>query len=269
MPSLVLCFALLLGFQKESGDDAAEAEAETFQTYAKQAAEEYDIRVGPGGERQLALRDHSLLRWTNPVGGRRAHGEVFLWTDRGRPAAVLSLYRLTEKNVLLEDHEFCSLAPGGLTARRSGQPAWSPEQSGIELKPFPEAPAPQDSPRLRLAQMRRLAGELRADKTTRDDVTRDLRLLSNPVYRYESDDPSLVDGALFVFVEGTDPEVFLLIEARTGAKDERKWVYGLARMNSVRLRVRQGADVLWEAPALRMSDVHDRPDKPYTALRIR
>ena len=265
MPALMLCFPLLLGFQKEVGDDAAEA----FQTYAKQTAEQYDIRVAPGGERQFALCDHSLLRWTNPVGGRRAHGEVFLWTDRGRPAAVLSLYRLTEGDVVLEDHEFCSLALGGLTARRSGRPVWSPEASGVELKPFPEAPAPQDSPRSRLAQMRRLAGQLRADKTTRDDVTRDLRLLSNPVYRYESDDPDVLDGALFVFVEGTDPEAFLLIEARGGAKDGREWLYGLGRMNSVRLRVLQGAHVLWEAPALPMRDVHDRIDKPYTALRIR
>lgn len=267
MPSLIFCFPLLLGFQKEARDDAAEAEA--FQTYAKQSAEQYDIRVGRGGERQLALCDHSVLRWTNPVGGRRAHGEVFLWTDRGRPAAVLSLYRLTEGDVVLEDHEFCSLALGGLSARRSGRPAWSPDQSGIELKPFPEAPALQDSPRLRLTQMRRLAGQLRADKTTRQDITRDLRLLSNPVYRYESDDPNVLDGALFVFVEGTDPEVFLLIEARVGDNDDRKWIYGLGRMNSVRLRVLQGAHVLWEAPALPMTEVHDRPDKPYTALRIR
>lgn len=267
MPSLILYLALLPGFQKETADDAAETEA--FQTYAKQSAEQYDIRVGRGGERQLVLRDHSVLRWTNPVGGRRAHGEVFLWTDRGRPAAVLSLYRLTEGNVVLEDHEFCSLALGGLSARRSGRPVWSPDQSAVELKPFPEAPAPQDSPRLRLTKMRRLAGQLRANKSTRENVTRDLRLLSDPVYRYESDDPTVLDGALFVFVEGTDPEVFLLIEARAGANEERKWMYGLGRMNSVRLRVLQGADVLWEAPALTMSDVHDRPDKPYTALRIR
>lgn len=267
MPTLIFCFPLLLGFQNEAGDDAAEAEA--FQSYAKQLAEQYDIRVGSGGERKLALRDHSVLRWTNPVGGRRAHGEVFLWTDRGRPAAVLSLYRLTEGSGVLEDHEFCSLALEGLAARRLGRPVWSPDQSGVELKPFPEAPPPQNSPRLRLAQMRRLAEQLRADKRTREDVTRDLRLLSNPVYRYESDDPNVLDGALFVFAEGTDPEVFLLIEARGVAKDDLEWHYGLGRMNSVRLRALQGAHVLWEAPALPMREVHDRPDKPYTALRIR
>lgn len=79
----------------------------------------------------------------------------------------------------------------------------------------------------------------------------------------------VLDGALFVFVEGTDPEVFLLLEARAGASDEQRLVYGLARMNSVRLRVLKGTNVLWEAPALKMRDVHDRPDKPYTALRIR
>jgi hypothetical protein len=63
--------------------------------------------------------------------------------------------------------------------------------------------------------------------------------------------------------------VFLLIQARADNSDEREWLYGLGRMNSVRLRVLQGAHVLWEAPALPMRDVHDRPDKPDTALRIR
>ena len=38
--------------------------------------------------------------------------------------------------------------------------------------------------------------------------------LSQPLYRYGGDDSGVLDGGLFVFVQGTDPEVFLLIEAR-------------------------------------------------------
>jgi len=248
-------------------DDTGNAEA--FQKYAKETAAGYDIRLKSDGARKLALHDGSVLRWTNPVGGHRAHGEVFLWTDRGRPAAVLSLYQVTEANVVHEHHEFGSLALRGLAAARSGQSAWSPAMAGVELKPFPDASTPQSSPKLRLTQMRRLAGQLRADKTTREEVKRELRLLSNPVYRYESDDPEVLDGALFSFVEATDPEVFLMIEARKSGKDQHEWKYGLARMNSVRLRVLRGDVLLWDAPTLPWSDVFDRPDKSYTALRIR
>jgi hypothetical protein len=44
----------------------------------------------------------------------------------------------------------------------------------------------------------------------------ELRLLPHPLYRYESTDPDVVDGALFAFVTsaGTDPEALLAIEAR-------------------------------------------------------
>ncbi|HEV3119046.1 MAG TPA: hypothetical protein VGY58_18475 [Gemmataceae bacterium] len=81
--------------------------------------------------------------------------------------------------------------------------------------------------------------------------------------------PQVLDGALFAFVEGTDPEVILAIEARADAKEEPVWRYGLGRMNSLRLRVLRGDDVLWEGPAIAWEDFHDRTDKPYTVLRIR
>jgi hypothetical protein len=47
-----------------------------------------------------------------------------------------------------------------------------------------------------------------------DGVDQELRLLSQPLYRYESTLPEVVDGALFTFVTGTDPELMLVIEAR-------------------------------------------------------
>jgi hypothetical protein len=254
------------GEPPDRGDDAA---LEGFQKYAKETAARYEFRSQSNADRKFSLIDESILRWTNPVGGMQAHGEVFLWTDRGRPAAVLSLYQVTEAGVVHEHHEFCSLSLEGLTGQRSGQPAWSPAEAGVELKAFPEGPAVQDSARLRMVQMRRLAEQLQADKTTREGVKRELRLLPKPVYRYESSDPDILDGALFSFVEATDPEVFLLIEARSKGKDEYEWRYGLGRMNSVRLRVLRGEQILWEAAELRWRDALDRPDKAYTVLRIR
>ena len=243
--------------------------AEAFDEYAKETAAQYEIRlISPTG-RKLALHEDSLLRWTNPVGGREAHGEVFIWTDHGRPQSVLSLYRVTDAKGVHEHHEFCSLGLAGLVAVRSGRSVWSPSAAGIELRKFPEAPEPQTSPRLRLKQMRQLAGQLRADKTTREGVKRELRLLPNPVYRYESDDPDVLDGALFALVEGTDPEAFLMIEARATAREQYEWQYAFARMNSCLLRLHRAEELLWEAPEIPLRDTFDRPDKAYTALRIR
>ena len=41
-----------------------------------------------------------------------------------------------------------------------------------------------------------------------------MRLLAHPIYHYENTKGDLIDGGLFAFVQGTDPEVFLLVEAR-------------------------------------------------------
>jgi hypothetical protein len=38
----------------------------------------------------------------------------------------------------------------------------------------------------------------------------DLRLLPSPIYGYNSDQADVLDGALFAYVQGTDPEVILM-----------------------------------------------------------
>ena len=65
------------------------------------------------------------------------------------------------------------------------------------------------------------AGRLLDARVERAGEEQALRLLPKPLYRYERPDgpTSSSDGALFAFVLGTDPEVFLLLEAadRPGA----------------------------------------------------
>jgi len=84
---------------------------------------------------------------------------------------------------------------------------------------------------------------------TRTDVQRELRLLTQPLYRYESTSPNVVDGGLFAFVEGTDPEIILLIEARRTAKG-MEWRFGAVRMNSIALRLNYQGREVWSAPTI-------------------
>ena len=115
-------------------------------------------------------------------------------------------------------HEFHSLSMGTLYVDRRGthDATWTPRGPGIELVPIEDAPAPAAYGRAAAGQMRALAREFSA--TTRDvsDNRYTLRLLSQPLFRYESTDPEVLDGALFAFVTsaGTDPESLLVIEAR-------------------------------------------------------
>ena len=240
---------------------ASEAAAAT-----RKAAEAYGIAAGVGGKAGLTLEPRPLLQWSNPVLGS-FHGSVFVWTAGGRPEVVASIYK---KYLPLPHHlgvEFHSLATGPVTASRDGHPEWFPGREGVVLATVPGAPAPADSPAQRLRQLRALAREFVATKTDRKDITRELRLLPQPVFRYRSDDPDLPDGALFAYVEGTDPELFLLIEARRRDK-ALVWQYAPARMNSVALRLSHQGREVWSVPTITWQQAFN-PSEPYTLLIFR
>jgi hypothetical protein len=251
-----------------SGAEQDRSEEAAFLEAAKAAAAQYKLESEREQPVPLSLQREPALHWSNPVGGRKAMGGIYLWTDRGRPEAVLSVYRftfLTGKPGL--HHEFCSLSLGKLTATGADDRKWSPAEPGIQLKPLPKAPAPAASAVMRRRQMRDLAGQFSAEKLSREGVRRSLRLLPQPVNRFEAGRDDLLDGALFAFVEGTDPEVWLLIEARPSG-DTHQWQYGLARMTSLQLDVRHHDAPVWSAPTLLFRDVFQRRDLPYTAFNL-
>ncbi|HEX5447217.1 MAG TPA: hypothetical protein VFW87_25605 [Pirellulales bacterium] len=93
---------------------------------------------------------------------------------------------------------------------------------------------------------------------------RELRLLTTPLYRYESADPAVIDGALFAFVcnVGTDPEIFLLLEAREEPGGPR-WQFALARFGSRDLFVNEGDREVWRAVRGVEDTINYNPDRTY------
>jgi hypothetical protein len=254
----------------EPDDSAAAQAAKEFQAHAKAEAAAYEIRAESAEGPVLQLQGDAVLRWANPLGGRNAHGDVFLWTDEGRPAAVLSLYEFTSPDgVVHEHHEFCSLATGPLVTKAERGRSWSPKEPGVKPVPLPDAPPPAGSAVRRLSQMRELASRFAGKKTTRPEgEVRDLRVLTQPVFRFESKKHQVLDGALFALVEANDPEVFLMLETRV-VDEKPQWHYGLARMNSLRLQISLDEAEVWNAELLPWRDALNRQDLPYTAFTVR
>jgi hypothetical protein len=153
-----------------------------------------------------------------------------------------------------------------LIAERDGTTVWRPSRPGLELKPIPGAAAPADSAPARLRQMRALAQEFTGRQTNREGVDRDMRLLAQPIYRYENTKGDLIDGGLFVFVLGTDPEAFLLIEARRSSGGALEWRFGATRMNSINLRLNHLGSEVWNSPEIPWPQVWDSRE-PYVVFR--
>ncbi|MFK8112349.1 MAG: hypothetical protein AB8B91_09110 [Rubripirellula sp.] len=98
--------------------------------------------------------------------------------------------------------------------------------------------------------------------TTPDAFSR-LRLLSKPIFRYDSQNDVILDGAVYGFVDATDPEMLLVIEARRH-EGKTSWLYSPARSRHDQMRLYLGDDIVWDLPALAPPWVNVRdPKKSY------
>lgn len=246
----------------ETDDDRRVAEALRITTAG---ADAYAIEIADGSGIQLRMHPDSLLRWSNTVAGE-IYGNVFVWTHQGRPHAIGSLHQWFSPHTHGAD-ELHSLSAKPLRATRHGNVVWATDRRGLEMKRFGGMPPVATTPSVRLRQMRAHARRFTVTKTDRDQVSREMRLLPQPIYRYQPDARELTDGAIFAFVQGTDPEVFLIVEA-IGPTESAHWRYGFVRMNSVRLVAKLDQRNVWEVDILPWAEAKN-PRQPYTSRRTR
>jgi hypothetical protein len=230
---------------------------------ARAAALGYTFALEERGGATLALDPKPLLHWSNPVVGS-IHGSVFVWNGKGRPEVLASIYKWYGPKYFHLAVELHSLAEAPVSARNDGAVVWSPGKRGITFGPVPGAPAVGDTPEQRLRQMRALAREFAGTEVDREGQTRELRLLTQPVYRYGGAEGP-IDGGLFAYVIGTDPELILLLEARRGADRTAQWQFAAARMNSTALRLAHKNREVWSQPEMPWSVVHSHAE-PYTTF---
>jgi WD40 repeat protein len=176
-------------------------------------------------------------------------GTLWAFGKAGRPVALAALeylpHRDQESGALLE---LVSLADGLVVAEDKDDGwKWSPRQAGVQLRPLPGAPYPAADEAGRLRQMQDLAGRFTASERLRPDE-KDLKLglLAGPLYRYADPGAGTLDGALFVFAEGTNPEVILLVEARGTGTSRPTWHYALARTGAAELSASLDGRQVWK-----------------------
>jgi hypothetical protein len=223
-------------------------------------------KIEQGQRVPVEIRPEPLQRWNDPT---RAFSDASLWVwgTTGRPIAALAveLYPVGRTKGERWGHEFVSLATGPIEVERSerieyhlttyaprmeGTLKWAPKGPGIEFGEIPGAPTPARIEVERLRQMKALAPRFSAreyyERTRQNYV---LRLLPHPVLRYADPGRGLVDGAFFLFVHGTNPEVLLLIEAQEREPGSATWRYALAPLSRAELAVRFDEKEVWTRPS--------------------
>ncbi len=246
---LVLSSAGQQGGDSTPADRAAKARSRQLLELHNADAASYSIFRDVGRTQKVELSREPVYRWTNPTRSGGQVGEVFVWTYRGRPEVIASIFsHPTTDGLRTICHELHSLSSEVLVVDRTAAEQWVPQVPGVDLKPVEGAPKPAGNQGLRLTQIRALAREFSGRSLSLEGKAWELRLLPRPLYRYESTDPDVLDGALFALVSsaGTDPEIILLLEAQVG-KLGSQWLFGAARFSDMSLWLSHKNHEVWSA----------------------
>lgn len=247
--SLCLVIAGLASGQlrEEPSPTTAQEKAKSVHAWSAETAKSIKIERRDG-KQPANLIGGSLLQWSNPIVGE-VYGDCFLWASEGRPVAFLSVYAFFEptNNRRLT---FQSLSESPLTAKIDAHTVWTPDKAGAVWITLGESPTRSNSPAAQQRQLRIIASEYSARIAQANEQAeyRDLRLLTRPLYTYQCKSAQIEQGAVFAFVDGTDPELLLMIELVN--KDRHYLRFSPVRQHHRQLSLARDGERIWEAPKI-------------------
>jgi hypothetical protein len=244
----MVCCWLAVGLLAAARGDEAPTSAAQLQRMQQRVT---SLRLQRGAQ-PVEVVETAILRYSSPGGiDTTTDGAVWVWGRTGRPAALSAIF--FEQLPTGEEKWSCELTaladePLVLVAKPGWK--WTPLKSELRWTPFPGAAAVGETANQRTRQLKDLAREFSASETFDASHTDQLRLLIQPLHRYTDPAQDVLDGALFGFAAGTNPEAMLLLEARRDARGMAAWHFAFARMGAASAQARLHDKVVWECPAI-------------------
>ena len=283
----VVAATLFLLHRLSGGPLPAKGDEEPPPQSGRQAESEPEKPAADIAKKRLeVMKEHALaLRVTSSVEGWPTQLEpvpIFRYDDqtrgyvdgtvwrlgaRGRPLAIITTelhpnYVGGGPRVV---YDFLSLSPHPFKAAGGGA-GWNSRGSAVAMKPLSNAPAPAGMPAGRLSQMKKLSLRFTAtqDLEETDRVLVHLRRLPREIDRYVPAGPgntvpegtaakeggdvsSRADGGIFLFANGRNPAIVLLIET-----DGTTWTYGAGRLSAPStLTLLLDDEIVWKVPPAR------------------
>lgn len=255
------------GAASEPGADALKEKKLDF---FRQPLAKLKLAAVTGPDKPFQLVPEPLITFENPV-SQVWDGLMFVWTDRGRPVAAMKCYYHSLNKRW--GRTFVSLATERieLAGGDGKKKVWTPQQAGLSFAPLPNGDKPAADARRRLTQMRDIARRFTMiDRWGLKEPTDwQLRLLPTPLYRYESPEEGVVDGAMFGYVVNS-PEALVLVEARK-TEEGLAWHYAACRFTRFEVTVSLDGKQLahfprldaWPPTGIYFHHPVDMPDYPF------
>ncbi|HUQ69705.1 MAG TPA: hypothetical protein VM165_09290 [Planctomycetaceae bacterium] len=177
---------------------------------------------------------------------QQADATLWVWTRQNRPVAVMAVelypHRPSGPQWLFE---VVSLSDHRISAVRAPELRWTSREPAMTWQPLDMDP-PATTPARRLIQMREAVRQFRVFESAVVEGQLALRPMTTPLLRYEHADFGVLDGAMFAFANGTNPEVLVLIEARRSKGGTHQWQYRLGQMTGGAVTVEYRDNVVWQ-----------------------
>jgi len=195
----------------EKSDDKDDAIATARLEYLLNRLRTEQFRPATRPNAMYRLQDTPIFRWQNNISG--ADGAVFLWTLDGRPVLLTKAHVNEQRSIFVESAS--PLAEDKFEMTANGQLLWAPSTPAVSRMVMEGAAPPADQKAARLTQMRAIARRFRFNSLWGEENPSDweLRLLPTPLHRFSSDEAHVIDGAIFGYAQGTNPETVVLVES--------------------------------------------------------
>ena len=232
--------------------DAKQNDSKSLMGYV----ERVEVRIA-GTEQPVKAIPRPLFTYADQV-RHIAEGGIWAWGD-GRPVAMIKSWRNPDGR---RTRAFSLTSEDLITVHGPQSLLWRPGNIQVAPRPLQNAGEPDRSETGRLRQLKDQARRFSAYEMWDPENSRfEMRLLVQPVHRYQDEQRQIIDGAVFLLAVDNNPQILLIIEMLAAEANGSRWQYLLGRVSSAELHVALDGREVWAQN--RTPGIIGRPTDPY------
>jgi len=267
MPSRLFCTVAFLtlwcGFV--SAQDDSDKLFEEMKQLSRQTV--VNVKTEDGPER-AELIPTPVFRYSDQP-RRIVDASLWAWMQDDRLIAFQKIEAVLDADdKLLWQFCFASFTSSQLDVRWPQARPFQTTVPGVVFRSFSTAPAPSETPFVRVQQMKKMASRFRATISDEPDGSDEevMRLLPKPVFLYPQKPAAPTLGVFGLTSNGTNPDAYIILQADSKSEpDELTWKYGTRRMTTGAVTVTLDGDKVMQTMYLTASPV---PKEAWTFFQV-
>lgn len=246
------CLLPMLGIaqtgEQKASDEKKKIRAENLLKWSRTFSENTRVAVLVNGKEQVGeLKAEPVMRYSDEP-RFISDATLWVWSVNSRPVAIQKVEVNDLVAVPLWTICFGSFSESNVEVRWPSSHTFKSREPGWMFEPIPDADAPAERPAARSLQMRALSRRFSGNVySVTQKSTVEMRLLPKPTYEYFDPETKLPIGAVFGLASnGTNPTIFVVIEARRDKDGRLGWHHAHTRMTSDTGALRLDDQTIWE-----------------------